>query len=137
MRQKSAKCAAHVLGILRSVGDISPIGAFLAMRLQWLLHDAFKALPTKAAFATGFNASQAKDRWSTISLNATGDAHQDLVPLCDTLTEDPAHPAWCRPISILVPRTHPPEGWSDACYEGRGGTLYSGTPHGSSHAQKW
>jgi hypothetical protein len=59
--RKSAKRAAHVLGVLRSVGDISPIGTFLAMRLQWLLHDAFKALPTKASFATGFNSSQAKD----------------------------------------------------------------------------
>jgi hypothetical protein len=33
VRRTSEKCAAHVLGILCSVGDISPIGAFLAMCL--------------------------------------------------------------------------------------------------------
>jgi hypothetical protein len=95
--------AAYVLGVLRSVGDISPIGAFLDMRLQWLIHDAFKALPTKAAFSAGFNAHQAKDRWSTTSLDATGDARRDLALLCDTLTNDPAHPEWCRPIILFIP----------------------------------
>jgi hypothetical protein len=54
--------AAYVLGVLRSVGDISPIGAFLVMRLQWLLHDAVKVIPPKAAFVKGFNSSQAKDK---------------------------------------------------------------------------
>jgi hypothetical protein len=108
------------MGVLCSVGDISPIGAFLAMRLQWLLHDAFEALPTKAAFATGFSVSQVKDQWSTTSLDATGDARRDLALLCNTLTDDPAHPDWCLPISLLVPRTHTSEGWSDACYEGLG-----------------
>jgi hypothetical protein len=102
VRRTSVKCAVHILGVLRSIGDVSPICAFLAMHLQWLLHDAFKALPTKAAFITGFNASWAKDRWSTTSLDATGDARQGLALLCNTLTEDPAHPAWCRPISLLV-----------------------------------
>jgi hypothetical protein len=29
VRRESAECAAHVLGVLRSVGDISPIGALL------------------------------------------------------------------------------------------------------------
>jgi hypothetical protein len=137
VRQKSAKCAAHVLGILRSVGDISPIGAFLAIHLQWLLHDAFKVLPTKAAFTTGFNTSQAKDWWSTTSLDATGDARQDLALLCNTLTKDTAHPAWCLPISILVPRTHTSEVWANACDEGLRGTPFTGTPHGTSHGLKW
>jgi hypothetical protein len=104
--RKWVKCAAHVPGVLRSIGDISPIGAFLAIRLQWLLHDAFKAFPAKAAFANGFNLSQAKDRWSTTSLDTTGDSRQDLALLCETLTYNPAHPAWCLPISLLVPRIH-------------------------------
>jgi hypothetical protein len=28
---------------------------------------------------------------------------------------------WCRPISLLVPRTYTSEGWYDTCYEGLGG----------------
>jgi hypothetical protein len=91
------------------------------MRLQWLLHDAFKAIPAKASFTTEFKVNQAKGRWSFSSLDATWDTHQDLVLLCTTLTEDPDHPAWCLPISILFPRTHTLEGWSDACYEGLAG----------------
>jgi hypothetical protein len=120
-RRKSAKCTSRVLGVLRSICDISPIDAFLAMHLQWLLHDAFKALPTKDAFAKGFNASQVKYRWSTTPLDATGDARRDLAFLCTTLTEDPSHPAWCYPSSLLVPRTHTSEGCSNACYEDLGG----------------
>jgi hypothetical protein len=125
VRRKSAKCSAHVLAVLRSVGDIPPIGAFLSMCLQWLLHKAFKALPTKSPFTTGFNVSQAKNRWSTTSLDATGDARRDFALLCNTLTEDPLHPSWCHPISLLVPLTHTSEGWSDACYEGLWGVLRS------------
>jgi hypothetical protein len=117
IHRKSANCAAHVVEVLHSIGDILPIGAFLAMRLQWILHDDFKTLPTKADFAKGLKSRQAKDQWSTTSLNATEGAHHRTL-LCATLTKDPAHPAWCRPISLLVPRTHTSEGWSDACYEG-------------------
>jgi hypothetical protein len=60
-----------VLGVLRSVGEILPISAFLAMRLQWLLHNDFKTLPVKAAFTKVFNSSQAKDQWSTTSFDVT------------------------------------------------------------------
>jgi hypothetical protein len=137
IRRKLAKCVAHVLGVLRSVGGISTIGAFLAMHLQWILHDAFKVIPPKYAFVKGFNVSQDMDWWPTTSLDATGDARQDLTLLCATVVEYPAHPAWCRPISLLVPRTHTSEGCSNACYEGLGGGPSSGTPHGASHAQKW
>jgi hypothetical protein len=59
------KMCPRVPGVLRSVGGISPIGVFLAMCLQWLLHDIFKALPAKAALSQGLNSSQAKDQWST------------------------------------------------------------------------
>jgi hypothetical protein len=119
----SAKCAAHVMGVLCSAREILPIGAFLSMRWQWLINDAFKALPIKAFFTTGFNASQAKDRWYTSPLDATGYARRDLVILCNTIMNDPSDPsdpAWCRPVSLLVPRTHTLEGWSDACYLGLG-----------------
>jgi hypothetical protein len=102
IRQKSAKCAAHVLGVLRSLGDISPISAFLAMRLKWLLHDAFKPLPAKAAFTKGFESSQEKDRFSTTSLDATGDTYRDPTLLCAPLTEDPVHPACACPMDTHV-----------------------------------
>jgi hypothetical protein len=114
VRRKSAKCAAHVLGFLRSVGDISSIGVFLAIRLQLLLYNAFKTLPAKAAFAKVFNSSWSTDRWSTTSLDATGDARRDLTLICATLTEDPSRSAWYHPISLLVLRTHISEGWYDA-----------------------
>jgi hypothetical protein len=87
-------------------GDISPIGTFLAIRLQCLVHDAYKALPAKAAFAKVLNTNKAKDIWSTTSLDATGDAHHDKSIICATLIADPAHTAWYRPINMLVPRTH-------------------------------
>jgi hypothetical protein len=67
------KMCPRVPGVLRSVGGISPIGVFLAMCLQWLLHDTFKALPAKAAFAKVFNKKKAKDIWSTTTLDAMGD----------------------------------------------------------------
>jgi hypothetical protein len=99
---------------MRSVDELSPIGVFFAIRLQWLFHDAFKALPAKADFTKGFNSSQAKDRWSTTPLVATREACQDLAILCVTLADDPSLPAWCQPISMLTPWTHTSEECSDA-----------------------
>jgi hypothetical protein len=81
VHRKSANCAAHVLGVLRSVGDISPIGTFLAMRLKWLLNDAFKALTANATFTKGFNSIQVKYHWSTTSPNVAGDTRQDMALL--------------------------------------------------------
>jgi hypothetical protein len=82
VRRKLAKYAAHVLGVLWSIGDISPIGTFLTMRLQWLLRNTFKALPVKYAFSEGFDDSKTKDRWTTTILGATYDTHFDVALLC-------------------------------------------------------
>jgi hypothetical protein len=126
-----------VLWVLRSVGDISPIGAFLVMRLQWIIHNAFNTLSAKAAFAKLFNLSQTKDRWSTTSLNATGDTRQDMALLCATLTEDPSHPAWYRPISLLTPvHTHRKGGLMPDT-KALVAIPSNGTLHGASTAHKW
>jgi hypothetical protein len=120
INRKVAKCAAHILGVLRSIGGIFPIGMFgmfLAMHLQWLLHTAFKALPAKAAFAKGFNKSKANDRWPTTTLGATGNTRFDVEHLCTTLTVDQHHTLYCHIINVLVERRHTSEGWSDACYK--------------------
>jgi hypothetical protein len=137
--RKSANCAKQVLGFLRSVGNISSIITLLVMHLQWFLHDALKTLLAKAAFTKGFNSSQAKDWWSTTSLNATGDICQDLALICAILTKDPSHPAWCHPLSLLPP---PPrrirwKGGLTPAMNAWVATPSNGTPHGASPIQKW
>lgn len=110
----SPRQIASVLGVVRNACFISPFGAYLSIRLQQALNAAVSG--------AGGQASGASARWwGSARVTVGAEPLADLAMLQLTLTDDVRHPAWCRPIGLLIPRAPTTIITSDAAYGGIGG----------------
>ena len=103
---------AQVLGHLRTVAGITPLGSFFSIRIQQWLNacQASLSCPTLA------------EAWrSKKGFRPPAGVTQDLLTVHKFLTCKASAQVWSRPIGLLVPRTPHVNTLTDASYEGLGG----------------
>ena len=110
----SPRQIASVLGVVRNACFISPFGAYLSIRLQ-------QALNAAVSLATATRSGASAQWWGRVGVLIGPEPLADLALLRSTLTSDERHPAWCRPIGLLIPRSPTLTILSDAAYGGIGG----------------
>jgi hypothetical protein len=114
--RKNPRAIAVLLGIVRNACFLSPLGVYLSIRLQQTLNAAIQQ-------AASLTLSKKKMHfwWQKHCITIGPEALADINLLRGTLDDNPDHPAWQRPICLLVKRDPTCVIYSDAAYEGLGG----------------
>ena len=114
---------ARILGKLRNVSQILPFGDHLSIHLQLCL-SKYIIRGTRHCTSLPQFKKALKSLWNsrrTVHLNTP--AINDLLHLKSLLANAPDS-TWCRPISLLIPRTPHFMGQSDACNIAMGGLCF-------------
>jgi hypothetical protein len=109
----SPRQIASLLGVVRNACFLSPLGAYLSIRLQQTLNEAV----SRVASASGASPSW----WGHSRIRVGPEPLADIALLRSSLSAVERHPAWCRPIGLLIPRSPTTIILSDAAYGGVGG----------------
>lgn len=113
----SPRESSSLLGLIRNAAPVAPLGVYLSLRLQHVLNKEIQSV--------WHHLGSRPPRWWRGWYRRTGmeippHSLQDLRLLRLTLDDNPHHPAWCRPIGLLVDREPTHECLSDASYDGLG-----------------
>jgi hypothetical protein len=114
-RPQKAIDIARVLGLVRHGAFLCPLGAFLSIRLQWVLNDAVKT--------AGVRRSATSKWWRHQLVPMPPGVLDDLTLLhhCTKIHQDTDSSIWSRPIGMIIRRQATATVLSDASYSGIGG----------------